>query len=630
MTERYWGYTGRILRVDLTSGAISTEPLDLELAHKFVGGRGLGAKLLFDNLSPGTDPMSPENVLVFITGPLVGLPFFGAKHVVLTKSPLTGGFLDSYCGGHFASELKFAGFDGIIITGQAPEPCYLWVHNGKAELREAGDIWGKGCMQAEDMLKAAVKDERARVAVIGPAAENLVKFTHISTDYYHSCGRGGAGAVMGAKRLKAVVVRGAHSIRYADAGALCKFVCEEIEQRVLSDPNIANVVKYGKPLTMDYTNELGFCPTRNFQEGYFEAYTEIDGPAMRRKVVESDRGCFACNLPCGKFSRVKDGAFAGVCLVGPEYETNCLLGSNCGISYMEAIVQSNYLCDDLGLDVISAGNVIAFAMECYERGILTREDVGGLDLRFGNYRAVHEMIRMIAHRRGIGNLLAEGVKAAAQAIGRNCSDFAIQGKGLEFPGYDPRGVTGMALQYAVSDRGACHRRASPIRLERGMKRFTHEGRAQKFKELSDERIPMHCASMCDTVGGRYAKLTQKDFAFLFSAATGLDFSAEDIADLCDRVATLCLCFNLREGAPFTRQDNLSFWPRRMLEEPVPAGPAKGQVVSIPQLSIMLDEYYQLRGWDVKTGIPTRKTMARLRLEEEARQLAQVINVPEGD
>jgi len=599
------GYVGKILRVDLSRGKTSSENLNLKWARLFIGGKGLGAKYLYEELKPGTDPLSPANVLILMTGPLVGTTAPCApKYAIFTKSPLTGTFLDSYMGGYLGAELKFAGFDAVIIKGKAKKPVYLWITDGKAEIRDAKDLWGLDVHETEKRIKEELGDKEVKVAAIGPAGENLVKIACITVDLYRHAGRGGGGAVMGSKNLKAIAVRGHQGIRVPNTEEFIQ-LCKNITNNdVLTEANLWAKTD-GTPCFLPMTQEGGILPTRNFQMGVFEHATEIDSEALKKKILVRRRACYGCPLGCGNITQVKDGPFAGTLVEGPEYETLALAGSNCYISELEAIARYNLLCDKLGLDTISTGDAIAFAMECYEKGIITKKDTNGLELTFGNVKAYVEMPKLIAYRKAIGNLLAEGVKRAAEKIGKGSERFAVQAKGLEYPGYEPRGSVGMALAYATSDRGACHMRAWPANIEvfGGGDPFTTEGKAQLV--INDQDL--YCAKWSLVVCDFYA-IKYENIARLASAATGWKLSVDDVKVIGERIWNLVRMFNVREG--FTRKDDTL--PYRMANDPLKGGKADGHVVKPEDFNKMLDEYYRLRGWD-KEGRPTKEKLKELNL-----------------
>ncbi len=608
------GYVGRILEVDLSSERVEVSPLDERLARMFIGGKGLGAKILYDSLKPGVDPLSPENPLIFATGPLTGTeaPTSG-RFAVVTKSPLTGIFLDSQVGGYFGPELKFAGYDALIIQGKADSPKYLLIRDDEVEILEATDLWGLTTVQTVQTIRERHGDRRLRVASIGPAGERLVRFACIAIDHHlqpergGQAGRGGAGAVMGSKRLKAIAVRGTGRVEYARPEEFREAVKRAVDA-INSNSFIPIRRRYGTPLWVGPMNEMGILPTRNFQRSTFERADEITGETMRERIVISDRACYNCPIACGKYSEVRSGKYAGTAVEGPEYEVIALMGSACGVAPIEAVARAAQLIDELGLDGISTGNVIAWAMECYEREIITSEDTGGLDLRFGNADAMIEMVRRIAYREGLGDLLAEGVKRASEKLGRGSERFAMHVKGMELPGYEPRGSFGMALAYATSDRGGCHQRAWTVRAEiegRLGPRFSIEGRAKFVKETQDERAACFSLVLCD-----FAPLEVGHFVDMLNAATGFDFSEEEYLRAGERIWNLTRMFNVREGV--RRKDDTL--PPRLMEEPLPDGPGAGNVITRDMLDRMLDEYYELRGWD-SNGMPTPEKLKELALSE---------------
>ena len=613
------GYAGRILRVNLTKKVSTVESLNYTEARRFVGGRGLAAKMLFDELSPGTDPLGSENKLIFATGPVTGTMAPGSsRYMIVTKSPETNLFLDTYAGGHFPAEMKYAGYDHIIIEGAAEKPTYLWIDNDNVELRDASHLWGQLSSEAESNLKQEVNDDTTRVAVIGPGGENLSNLAIVQNDYWHRCGRGGAGAVMGSKKLKAVVIRGSQGVRTADHQTLMDYILTTWEDKITKG-TMAKVAEglmmYGTRSGIPGMNAANVLATRNFQEGQFRNRDKANFlPAMRSLLGFRDTSCTCCSLACCKFSKIKSGPYAGTKGGSLQQETHTLMTSNLEIDSEEFSVAANDLCDNLGIDTMGAGTIIGFAMECYERGLLSKKDLGGIDLRFGNQDAVLKLLPMIAHRQGIGDLLAQGIRIASEKIGHGSEDFAMHGKGLAYPAYKP-GIASPAnaLAYAIADRGACHRRARPHVKEQGLPPFSIEGRPQLVKDLYDERIPWHCALSCDFptyVSG----LDFKEAAFILSIVTGWDFTEEEMHTLANRVASLVRAFNCREGA--TRADD-TLAPRSFRVET--AGPATGKVLTRKMLNTMLDEYYALRGWD-KEGVPTTETLKKLGMVDVAKEL----------
>jgi aldehyde:ferredoxin oxidoreductase len=597
-------FYGRVADVDLTTKKIRYYEYELpeKMIREFIGGKGIGAKILYDELAPKVDPLSPENLLIFAPGPLTGTiaPTSG-RWAVVTKSPHTNLFLDSQVGGHFGAALRRAGVDILIVRGRAEKPVYLYVENGEVQILDATPLWGKTIFETEDELKKV--HPGAKVGSIGPAGENLVTFAIIGFDYYRQAGRGGAGAVMGSKNLKAVVAKSTSEIKYFDEKGM-KETVSRLLKLIKEHPVMKRRTEIGTPMWVRMANEGGFLPTRNFSRGVFEKANEISGETMKERIWVRNKACFGCPIACGKLTHVKEGKYKCNEVEGPEYETIALLGSNCEITPIESVAYLNRICDNLGLDTISSGGVVAFAMECYERGLL--KDTEGLKLNFGNVDAAAELLRKIAYREGIGETFAQGVRKAAEKIGQGSEKFAIHVKGLELPGVEPRGSWGMALAFATADRGGCHQRAwTPTAELKGiLPRFSTEGVAKFVKETQDERAVCFSLVLCD-----FVPFTVEDFAELLYNATGINLNPEEYMVTGERIWNLTRLFNVREG--ISRKDDTL--PPRIMEEPSPAGPAKGKVITSEILNKMLDEYYALRGWD-QNGIPTEETLKRLGLK----------------
>lgn len=598
------GVWGNLLDIDLTSGKTKNIVVADEIFKKYLGGRGLGARLLFDLLPPNTEALSPENVLLFLTGPLTGSTAVGSsKFVVVTKSPLTRGWCDSYSSGRIAVEIKKAGYDGLVIRGKANHPCYLKIRDEGIEIREADSIWGKDSFETEKTLKE--KDPSLGVSSIGPAGENLCKFACINSDLYRQAGRGGVGAVMGSKRLKAIVVKGKKGMDLHDRKKMAELNRKNYQRAQKSQVAQARM-KYGTPLTLNITHAGGILPTKNFQFGTWEkALEKIDSIGVH-KSLKSHKACISCFVGCGLITEAEEGRYKGIRVEGPEYETLGMFGSNLLIDSLPTIIQANVLCDKLGLDTISAGNVIGFMMECFEKGFLSPKVTEGFELHYGDEEAALAAIEMMARRKGLGNIMAEGVKAAAERIGEGSDRFAMHVKGLEFPAYDPRGAFGSGLSYAVSPRGACHRRAWPPAKEilGGYPPFTTEGKAEMIKGLYDENCVLHSLLVCD-MPAKFTPLSLNDYADYFQAVTGESVSHNDFLNIAGRIETLIRMFNVREG--FARQDDTL--PYRTLFEPLLDGPAKGQFIGEENLNRMVDDYYHCRGWD-SAGVPTDTTLEK--------------------
>jgi aldehyde:ferredoxin oxidoreductase len=509
-------------------------------------------------------------------------------------------------------ELKKAGYDGMVIRGKSNHPCYLKIDDGRIEIREAHAIWGKDSFETERMLKEMEKNPSVGVSSIGPAGEKLGKFACINSDLYRQAGRGGVGAVMGSKRLKAIVVKGTKGIDLHDRTKLVELNRESYRRSRTSQVAQARK-KYGTPLTLNITHAGGILPTKNFQFGTWErALEKIDSVGVH-KSFKSHKPCLSCFVPCSLVTEVAEGRYKGISLEGPEYETLGMFGSNLLIDSLPVIMQANILCDRLGLDTISAGNVIGFVMECFDRGLLSARETEGAEIRFGDGEATLGAVEMIAYRRGFGDILAEGVKAASERIGKESGRFAMHVKGLEFPAYEPRGAFGSGLSYAVSPRGACHRRAWPPAKEilGGYPPFTTEGKAEMIKDLYDQNCVLHSLLVCD-MPAKFIPLSLDDYSNYLQAVTGESFSTDDFLTIAGRIETLIRMFNLREG--FTRKDDTL--PYRTLFEPLPDGPAKGRFIGEENLNRMIDDYYVCRGWDSQ-GVPTEAILRKYDLSGEA-------------
>ena len=595
---------GRLLHVDLSSSKVTDMKLDAELAKSFIGGRGIGIKLLYDLAPSGIEPLSPENPLIMMTGPCTGtLAPFSAFYSVTTKSPLTGTCCSSHAGGHFGAELKFSGVDGIIFTGKSSRPCYLHISDGAAELVHEMNIWGLDAHQTHDFLEE--KHPGVKIACVGQGGENLVSFASIVSDRDRMAARGGVGAVMASKMLKAVAVRGDRLVKVSDGKGLA-----EISNRVmpLAKEKGKGLHKYGTPQVTAITNEAGVLPTRNFQRGNFEGAESIEAEALVEKHKFRDKGCFACQIGCSKINRA--GEFA---LEGPEYETIFSLGSNCGNEDLGKIIEANLLCNRYGIDTITTGNVLAFSFELYERGIISREDTGGLELTWGNGDAMVELIHRIARREGFGAILAEGVKRAAEKIGRGAENYAVHVKGLEPAGYDPRGVKGMALAYGTSSRGACHLRAQTYTVELfqgAMDPLTLVGKAQLTKDLQDVAAVLDSMTMCK-FGSRYSFGNSLDsLAEVLRTVTGFEINGAELKKIGEQTYNLERMFNLRNG--FSKVDDML--PNRFFEK-LPYGEEKFHVLAKEDYINALEEYYALRGWS-SDGKPTLEKAKELGLFKE--------------
>lgn len=599
----------KILRVDLSSGSTRDEIISDEEVEKFIGGRGLGVKILIDELKPGIDPLGPENKLLFMTGPATGtaFPASGRFHVI-TKSPLTGGIGDANCGGGFGPELRFAGYDGIIFEGKAPEPVYLWLDEGEVELRPAKRYWGKGTWDTEDGIRKELGDSGIKVASVGPAGERLVMCAAIISDKHRAAGRTAVGAVMGSKLLKAVAARGARKLPVADKAELKKAVERALKKIKEAPLTGESFPKHGTAVLVNIINKHGIYPTRNFQMGVFPAADEASGETIAETILVKSKACWGCPIACGRVTKITQAPWQ-VEGEGPEYEAIWALGAQCGVNGLGAIVKAHNLCDELGMDPISYGNALGCAMELYERGKISKERMGGLELKFGNPQAVVELTWRTAHRVGFGDDIALGAKKLAEKYGM--PELAMHVKGLELPAYDPRGAQGHGLGYATSNRGGCHLRAYMIAPEvlgipERVDRFATEGKARWVKWFQDLYAVVDSAVVCKFLTP--FALMPADVAELLNAVTGWDWTPDDLMQAGERIYNLERLFINREG--FGReQDTL---PVRLLNEPMPEGPAKGRVVELDE---MLDEYYKLRGW--VDGKPRAEKLRELGLAEYA-------------
>lgn len=605
------GYPGTILRVNLTTGQISKEPTPAEMARDYIGGRGFGAYLLFKEVPKGADPFGPENKLIVSTGPFSGMLIpGGGKCDFTTKSPLTGGYASASMGGHFTAEMKYAGYDSIILEGISPKPVYLLIEDGKAQLLDAAELWGKGAFDVEVEFKEKYGEEY-QIAAIGPAGENLVLYACINHDFGRQAGRGGVGAVMGNKKVKAIVVRGTKTVEVADpkgyrkAGMALYKACKDADF-------LAEWTRYGTTVVTSWCDEVGALPTRNFSAGSFEGGPGIYGKTMRKEIVITDKGCFGCPCPCGKYSHMKR---YGTYVEGPEYETIGLMGSNLGIGDIQAVGEGNRLADNLGVDSISVGNVIAWAMECYEKGLLTKEDTDGLELNFGNVEATFAMIKKIAYREGkLGNLLADGVKRAAEAVGKGSERFAIHVKGMEQSGYATHSATSMLLAYMTCDVGAHHNRAWAITydLQVGRDLVVPEKVArviwlQNFRPMFD--VLGACRLQWVELG-----IDTELYVPALEAITGIHRSMDDLMAVGDRIWNLTRLYWMRENEGFGRS-----WDQpspRFYEDPPKTGATAGMITSYEDVQRLLDMYYEQRGWD-SNGHPTPEKLEKIHLTEMA-------------
>jgi len=613
-----FGGHGKILRVNLSESKVSEEKIPEDLFDKYLTGAGLATHYLYHDVPKGADPLGPENELIAMTGPLTGAtaPSTGRYNWVF-KSPLTDIWGQSNVGGFWGVDFKKTGFDGIIFQGASPEPVYLVIDEDKAELRDAKHLWGKSVSETTKLIKEEL-GEKFEVVCIGVAGENQVRYATIMNDLHRAAGRCGGGAVMGSKRLKAIAVRGKKPVNIADPAAFDRTAKKQFE---LLDQHMFKVTleTFGTNAVIDMVNVRGGFPTRNWQTGVFPEIEEINAQALSEKVLVEPLGCFACPLKCGRKSEIREGKYKGAKGEGPEYESVGTLGGQCLVTDMEAITKAHYLCNDYGLDTISTGSTIAFAIECYEKGILTKSDTDGLELKFGDADVVIELVHKIAKREGFGDLLAEGTRRMSRKLGKGSERFAMNVKGLELPAYDSRAVQITGLAYATANRGGDHITAyiqGPTFLD------------IPFLCIPDSRIKdplvadpeeVHVLVDLENVMGALDTLgackfmgfcvASEEWVELVAHCLGREFTYDDMVKVGERAYNLARVFSIREG--LTRAaDTL---PPRLLEEPLPEGMAEGKVNE--NLPAMLDKYYELRGWDKATGKPTPEKLKELGLEE---------------
>jgi aldehyde:ferredoxin oxidoreductase len=602
----------KVLWVNLTEGSIKEDTLDPQVAKDYIGGRGLGIYFLNKYVDPACDALSPENLLVMATGPLTGTGApTGARYMVMTKSPLTGAITCSNSGGMFPTEFKRTGYDTIVFTGRSKTPVYLWLNQGKAELRAADHLWGKNTHETTDVLLAET-DPKGRVACIGPAGEKGVLFASIMNDKHRAAGRSGVGAVMGAKNLKAVVVKGKGRISLADPDrfkAFNKQIMDIFKEGIKETP--LGLTVDGTAGVVVATQNFGVLPTKNWQQGTFDGWEKIQGEELTRRFLTKNSACYGCPIGCGRMTTVDDPRFAGQG-EGPEYETIYAMGSNCMVDDLAAITKANYICNELGMDTITMGATIACAMELVDRGYLPEDQVGR-SLKWGDAEALVELTRMTGNREGFGDQLAEGSYRLANRCGH--PELAPVSKKQEFPGYEPRGAQAMGLAYATSPIGGSHMRGDPAYFElfgvpESMDPHQWEGKAKVTKAYQDLSAIIDSAGLCIFFAIR--NLAAKDLGVApvgileyLNAATGADYTLEELIQAGERIINAERLFLTKAG--FTRKDDSL--PKRLTEEPAPTGPARGLVCHLQE---MLDEYYQAQGW-TENGIPKEDLLGRLGL-----------------
>lgn len=604
------GYAGRILFIDLSRGNYHAEELPRDLASKYIGGKGMGARILYDRLKPGTDPLSADNLVVFATGPLTGtLAPTAGRTVLCTKSPLTGLWLDSNCGGFLGPQIKAAGYDVIVIEGKAEQPTVVVIDEDKIIFEPAGELWGMDTFTTHTRLKEKWGKE-TRVACIGPAGENLVAIAAVISEG-RAFGRGGAGAVLGAKNLKAIAVKGNRPLEIYDYEAFMNINREAINEISINQDTGGSRPRYGTNAILSFMVEAGVHPVKNFQQGTWPGVKRLNESILARDYYKKHKACFGCPIRCSKASRVEGGKYRGAFTEGPDYENTWSFGAQCGIDDPAVVIKAEYLSDYYGLDAISAGNAIGFGMECYEKGLLSRDEVG-FELTFGNDEALLTVLEQMARKEGVGALLGQGVKRAAVQIGGGSEKFAMHVKGLELPAYDPRGAVAMGLAYATSDRGACHLRAWPVGAEvlnptGKMDRFDTEFKAEYVKNEQDYFAVIDSLGVC--LFANFGLSPRQLVRFLYSL-TGLEElnTTAKLMQAGERIYNLTRLFSLREN----REATVDTLPERLVAEPLADGPTAGHVVPLAK---MLDEYYRARHWD-ENGVPRPAKLKQLGLSIE--------------
>ncbi|MDI6755976.1 MAG: aldehyde ferredoxin oxidoreductase family protein [Thermodesulfobacteriota bacterium] len=638
MAKKKGSYAGKILRVDLSSGKIEKQDLDLDFAHKYIGGRGFGSRFLYDEVPPEVAPFDPANRLILTPGALFGTAVPAASRTTATsKSPTTGMFGDGHSSGHWGALLKSAGYDMLIIQGAAEKPVYLWIDNDKVEIRDAAKFWGKTTMEADQTLKETLGDWDIGTISIGPAGEKKVRLAGIFSDgIMGTFARTGLGAVMGSKNLKAVATRGTRDIGIVDVPAFKK-AYQDYLQVISVDPYVPPATKYGTCRFMYHRVKFGIHGAKNWRLGDFD-WKPLDPEVFRSDYQIKASACPMCPVRCRREYRIPTGKYAGT-VTKLEWETiaRCM---TCGVNDPEAVIYFSHLCNQYGMDVEGIGDTIAFAMECYEKGLLTDKETDGIKLRFGNPEVLMEVTRKIAFREGLGDLLAEGSLRAAKAIGKGAEKFAMQVKGSEMSAGDPRGMPVRAVSYATSTRGSDHLRSNPyveelITPEEGLQFFGSAEAADIFQGLKGKGRLLAWSENFVTIGDllglcKFAYYRSAAFPYLrkkglelatrfYNACNGTDLTEETMFQAGERAFNIEKAFNAREGAG--REKDII--PERFFKEGLAGGgPSGGAVVDREKFDLILDEYYEGRGWNEKTGLPKKQTLKRLGLQDIAEDLAR--------
>jgi aldehyde:ferredoxin oxidoreductase len=630
------GYAGSLLRVDLSKKKTGIRKLQKGFVRNYLGGRGFASRILYDEITKDIDPLGPKNLLIFVTGPLNGTvwPQTG-RYDVYAKSPLTKIWGESNSGGHLGSELKYAGFDAVIFEGVSEKPVYIWIDNDEVEIRDADALWGKNTSETDQLIKEELRDGGIEIACIGQAGENLVKYAAIMTRLHCAAARSGIGAVMGSKRLKAIAVRGSNNVELAHQDRFHE-LADKARERLTNHPFTKSLTEYGTPMLVEAMNEIGRFPTKNYQTGVFPSAEDIGGEVLNKKYKIGHKACFNCPIGCKQHFLLRKSPFADW-MKGEdsqiEYESLSALGGRCWNGDLDAVLYCNDLCDKYGLDTTGVGGAIAFAMECYEKGLLTKADTEGIDLRWGDAEIMTEMVNKIARREGFGDFLAEGVRIMADKMGEEAKKYAMHVKGADISAQDGRAQKSMGLAHVTAARGADHLYAYPTLDEIGFEDAVIERFGKQYlPEISDRLSPRYkglmvkeCEDLCAIADslvvckfgvGWPPVFFFSDLAEAVSAATGFKMDEKELRLMGEKIVNLNRAFNVRMG--MTRRDDTL--PQRFLREPAPQGPCKGQVVELDQ---MLNEYYEYRQWDVRTGIPTSAKLKRVGLVDVAEDLRKL-------
>ena len=607
-----YGYAGKVLRVDLNTGKTRVEPLNEDYAKKYIGGIGLAMRLWLDNSKPGVDPFSPENTLVLALGPISGtmFPTGGNGHAFVAKSPATFGVGEAVAHGTFGAEMKRAGYDAVILTGKSEKPVYLWIDDDSVQLLDAANLMGKSPSETEDAIKDDLGDYYIRVASIGLAGEKLSRIACIINEKTRAAGRTGLGAVMGSKNLKAIAVRGTHDIVPAKPDEFMEMV-KEFHER-MKGPATQKYRTLGTAENILVHNSLYCMPTRNYTNAHFENADKVSGEVMNEKFVTKIIACSSCAMRCEHEVVVPEGPYKGT-MTRMEYEMLWALGPYCGIDRLDAIIKGMELCNYYGMDALSAGVVVGFTMDCHEKGILSHEDLGGIDAHFGSVEALLQLLEKMGKREGIGDILAEGVRVAGQKIDKGAEKLAQHIKGLEVTGYDLRCLKTAALGFAVSFRGADHNRhgAYVFDVKGKVNRLTVEkGRGKLVRDMEDVYALIDSLIVCKFARGTFYQ-ELPDMAKLYNLVTGIEMSPEELKRSGERINTVGRLINIREG--LGRKDDTLPW--KVMHEPIPdEGPVKGAFVSQEELDLLLDDYYESRGWTLE-GVPTTAKLKELGMDD---------------